>query len=99
MKTIGKQFREWLFGPDKLSGLSRNGPQVSRLEGKFGQFRLHTRSILKVKGKMQTSKGGFSRYVIDVMLVDENCNKGSLISSFCLSTSKSELTEEGLAQW
>ena len=27
-KTSGWQFHKWLFGPEKFSGLSRNGPQV-----------------------------------------------------------------------
>ena len=27
-KTSGWQFRKWLFGPEKFSGLSRNGPLV-----------------------------------------------------------------------
>ena len=26
-KTSGWQFRKWLFGPEKFSGLSRNAPQ------------------------------------------------------------------------
>ena len=25
-KTSGSQFHKWLFGPEKFSGLSRNGP-------------------------------------------------------------------------
>ena len=28
-KTSGWQFHKWLFGPEKFSGLSRNGPQAS----------------------------------------------------------------------
>ena len=29
-KTRGWQFHKWLFGPEKFSGLSRNGPQVTK---------------------------------------------------------------------
>ena len=29
-KTIGLQFENWLFGPEKLSGLSRNRPLIDK---------------------------------------------------------------------
>ena len=32
LKTIGLQFDNWLFGPEKVSGLSRNRPQFCRTE-------------------------------------------------------------------
>ena len=31
-KTTGLQFDNWLFGPEKFSGLSRNRPQLCRTE-------------------------------------------------------------------
>ena len=27
-RTSGSEFYEWLFGPEKFTGLSRNGPQI-----------------------------------------------------------------------
>ena len=35
-RISGSQFYEWLFGPGKLSGLSRNGPQKWLVEIDFG---------------------------------------------------------------
>ena len=31
-KISGSEFYEWLFGPENISGLSRNGPQASNIE-------------------------------------------------------------------
>ena len=42
-ETSGPQFDNWLFGPEKFSGLSGNGPQSQKLERwKTLGTRLHT---------------------------------------------------------
>ena len=72
-------FNEWLFGPEKFSGLSRNGPQASILRHSMYHHHIY-RAIYHVV-----------KLIVDLILIpylwfgmsDSSTTQCDVISSFC----------------
>ena len=50
-KTRGWQFHKWLFGPEKYSGLSRNGPLSTRVNPNTLRIRFDGQNSIFESGK------------------------------------------------
>ena len=65
-RTSGSEFCQWLFGPEKFSGLSRNGPQLSQFDRP---------DVLQIADPpMRTDQGPVSPRKSRERLGPENCN-------------------------